>query len=324
MSGQNGMQSDWSRREVLAWAAAGMTLAVTGRSATAAEPVPIVDTHTHFYDPQRPQGVPWPGKNDALLYRTVLPGEYRKLAQPLGVAGTVVVEASPWLEDNQWVLDLAADDPFLLGLVGNLSPGQPEFRTHLQRFTQFPKFCGIRVNMGPLSEGLPQPEFLADLKRLQDADLELDVNGGPALLPLVQQLAAKLPDLRIVVNHLANVRIDGPQIPADWQRNLTAVAQNPRVFLKVSALVEGAAQGNRKAPHDPAYYRPILDVAWEQFGDDRVIYGSNWPVSARYADYDVVQKIVQVYVQDRPYAAQKKFFHDNALAAYKWPQPVAR
>ena len=70
----------------------------------------IIDTHTHFYDPTRPQGVPWPPKENQLLYRTVLPADAQALAAPVGVTGTVVVEASAWLEDNQWILDLAAND----------------------------------------------------------------------------------------------------------------------------------------------------------------------------------------------------------------------
>ena len=71
----------------------------------------IIDTHTHFYDPTRPEGVPWPPADNELLYRTVLPEHHRALAVPEGVTGTVVVEASAWLADNQWILDLAADDP---------------------------------------------------------------------------------------------------------------------------------------------------------------------------------------------------------------------
>ncbi|MDX1969970.1 MAG: amidohydrolase family protein [Planctomycetaceae bacterium] len=287
-------------------------------SAAESKPPPIVDTHTHFYDPSRPQGVPWPGKNDPFLYRTVLPAEYRGFAAPLGVVGTVVVEASPWVEDNQWVLDLADQDPFVLGLVGNLPPGTDDFRKHYNRFAKHPKFRGIRVNAGPLAEGLPKPEFLADIRRLQETDRELDINGGPSLLPLVDQLATTLPDLRIVINHLANVRIDGATIPADYLRDLKAAAAHPQVFMKVSALVEGASQGTRKAPGDPEYYRPILNAVWEVFGEDRVIYGSNWPVSARFADYKTVQTIVQAFVSDKSPAAQAKFFRGNALAAYRW------
>ena len=164
-------------------------------------PIGIVDTHTHFYDPTRPEGVPWPGKGDKELYRRVLPDDYKKIAMPLGVTGTVVVEASPRVEDNQWVLDLAEKDKFVLGLVGNLSPGQADFAKHLARFAKNPLFRGIRVNAGPLKVGLESPEYLADIQRLSEADLELDVNGGPELLPLVDQLATKLPDLRIVINN---------------------------------------------------------------------------------------------------------------------------
>jgi predicted TIM-barrel fold metal-dependent hydrolase len=279
----------------------------------------IVDTHTHFYDPTRPQGVPWPGKSDAFLYRPVLPAEYRKMTEPLGVVGTVVVEASAWVDDNQWVLDLAEKEPFLLGLVGNLPPGSDDFRQHFARLAKQPRFRGIRVNSGPLGQNLDQPEFLADLKKLAEADLELDVNGGPVLLPMVAKLAEKLPELRIVINHLANVRIDGDKLDADWLAGIQAAAKQPRVFMKVSALVEGAAQGDRKAPTDPAYYRPVLDAVFKAFGEDRVIYGSNWPVSARFASYEVVQTVVQEYVKDRGKEATEKFFRGNAMKAYKWP-----
>ena len=75
----------------------------------------IIDTHTHFYDPFRPQGVPWPEKDDEILYRRALPEDYKALAVPEGVTGTVMVECSPWVEDNQWVLDLAAADPIHRG-----------------------------------------------------------------------------------------------------------------------------------------------------------------------------------------------------------------
>lgn len=112
----------------------------------------IVDTHTHFYDPTRPEGVPWPGKNDKSLYRPVLPDDYKAIAKPHGVTGTVVVEASPWVEDNQWVLDLVEKDPFVLGLVGNLTPGKEDFRKHLARFAKNSRFRGIRVNASALKK----------------------------------------------------------------------------------------------------------------------------------------------------------------------------
>jgi len=88
--------------------------------------------------------VPWPAKTDTVLYKPALPERYSKIAAPLGIKGAIEVEASPRLEDNQWVLDLAAWNPIIVGTVGNLEPGTPDFRKHLDRFHRNPLFRGIR------------------------------------------------------------------------------------------------------------------------------------------------------------------------------------
>lgn len=308
-----------SRREFLAASAVGLAAGVAVTAGARESLTQKVDTHTHFYDPTRPEGVPWPAQNDPVLYRRVLPADYRAIAEPRGITGTVVVEASPWVEDNQWVLDLAAKDPFVLGLVGHLQPGTEEFARHFPRFAQNPKFLGIRVGAEALGKGLEQLEYVTDLQRLASAGRELDVNGPPRLLELIPKLTQAAPDLRVVINHLANVRIDGDKLPDEWSRQLRAAAKSKNVFLKVSALVEGAAQGGREAPRDPAYYGPVLKFVWDVFGEDRVIYGSNWPVSARFAPYEVVQEIVESFAKERGAEATEKFFWRNALAAYRWP-----
>src|SRR5229473_6562083 len=105
---------------------------------------PIIDTHIHLFDPRRPQGVPWPDKDDAILYRPALPERYRRVTKALGIVGAIEVECSPWLEDNQWILGIAAKDTIIVGTVGNLEPGKPDFRKYLERFHQNPLFRGIR------------------------------------------------------------------------------------------------------------------------------------------------------------------------------------
>ncbi|MBI3461876.1 MAG: amidohydrolase family protein [Planctomycetes bacterium] len=280
----------------------------------------IIDCHTHFYDPTRPEGVPWPTKDDKLLYRRVLPAEYKAIAKPLGVTGTVVVEASPWVEDNQWVLDLAAKDTFIVGLVGHLAPGGDDFEKRLKRFAKNPLFRGIRIVSAKLAAGLDQDQFLRDLKLLAEHDLELDANGGPGMLADVARLAKRVPELRVVVNHLANVRVDGKAPPADWVQGMRAAAEQPSVFCKVSALVEGATVRDGKAPTELGFYVPVLDMAWNAFGEDRLIYGSNWPVSERFASYATVQRIVREYFQGKGRGVAEKFFARNALAAYKYMQ----
>ena len=206
-------------------------------------------------------------------------------------------------------------------MVGHLAPGTDDFEKHLKRFANNPLFRGIRIVSSELAAGLEWPQFLRDVKLLIEHDLELDVNGGPSLLPDVARLAKRLPELRVVINHLANVRIDGKAPPADWTQGMRAAAQHRNVFCKVSALVEGATVRDGKAPTELEFYVPVLDVAWNAFGQDRLIYGSNWPVSERFASYATVQRIVSEYFQGKGRGVAEKFFARNAVAAYKYVRP---
>lgn len=275
----------------------------------------IIDTHTHFYDPTRPKGVPWPDPNDKILYRRVLPADYKALAVPQGVSGTIVIEASEWVEDNQWILDLAVKEPFIVGFVGNLQPGSEDFGSNLERFSANPLFRGIRprgTNIGNFEKA----NFLADIERLADKDLEIDLLIGQEELPGVAFLASKIPELRIVINHVASVRIDGKSPDPLWTNGMQKAAEYPNVYCKVSGLVESAQES--PAPDDVGYYIPTLDVLWEAFGEDRLVYGSNWPVSERFADYATVQRIVMEYFKTKGQEATEKYFWKNAKAAYKW------
>lgn len=282
----------------------------------------IIDCHTHFYDPTRAEGIPWPGKGTS-LYRTVLPKHLRAVKQFRRVTGTVIVEASPRVEDNAWLLELAKDDPFIVGIVGNLTPGNAEFAKHVKRFAANPLFRGIRISSRLLEELVVKRAF-ADLKLLADHDLALDVNGGPDSPAVIAQAAPQLPTLRIVQNHIGNVRITSDAPPREWQEGIRAAAKHPNVFCKISALVEGAARDGQKAPEALAFYKPYIDVVWNAFGDDRVIFGSNWPVSERAADYQSLQRIVMEYAFKKGDEPTAKFCSLNAKRAYKWVERAGR
>ncbi len=274
----------------------------------------IIDTHTHFYDPSRPQGVPWPKKGDELLYRTVLPSEYRKLAEPHGIAGTVVVEASPWLEDNQWLLDLAAREPFIVGIVGNLDPLDAQFATHLSRFAKNPLFRGIRIPGKTVVEHGNEEGFLASMKRLADAGLSLDLNGGP-YLPHVAKFARAVPGLRIVIDHVGGAG-NPERPPSDWA--IAEAAAAPNVFCKISGMPEQSGAAKRQAPKEAAFYRPLIDTAWKAFGPDRLLFGSNWPVSDNGTDFASVVGIVHAYFAGKSDEERAKFFRENSRKVYRW------
>src|ERR1051326_8973064 len=139
--------------------------------------MPIIDCHIHLFDTRRPQGVPWPDKKDIVLYKPALPARYRQVTDGMGIVGAIEIECSPWLEDNQWVLDVAAKDPIIVGTIGNLEPGQPNFRADLERFRRNPLFRGIRYGNlwgRDLGAQLGQAEFIAGMRALAEAGLVLD------------------------------------------------------------------------------------------------------------------------------------------------------
>ena len=279
-------------------------------------PAKIIDAHVHFYDPTRPQGVPWPPSDDALLYRTVLPKDYRALAVPQPVDGVVVVEASTWVEDSQWVLDLAEREPLIVGVVGNLPIGTEGFAGHLKRFAANPLFCGVRIREGSLEAGLSDRGFVRDMHDIADRGLCFDVHSPPAWVAQAGRLSKAVPDLRLVVNHVASVPVTGGPPPEAWRSLMRTLAEHPNIFMKVSGLVEGTRRAKGDAPVNEEYYQPVLEALWDSFGANRLIYGSDWPVSGRFAEIATVQQIVAAFFATKGQDAVDKVFWKNAQTAY--------
>jgi len=288
---------------------------------------PIIDTHVHLYDPTRPDGVPWPGPGDALLYRPVLPDEWERLVKPFGPGGVIVVEASRWVEDNQWLLDLAERHAATLrdgmlgivGVVGSLPLEDDASAALIERFAKQRRFRGVRVNGDNLLKGLDDKGYAARLARLADHGLALDVNGG-RVFDAVDAVAARFADLRIVLNHMGNTPITGNGPLPEWRAALERLARRPGVFMKVSALVENAAHSMKRerAPADPAFYEPWLEAAWQAFGNERLMFGSNWPVSDRGAPFAEMFAITEPFVKARGPEAERWFYSGTSRAAYRW------
>jgi L-fuconolactonase len=270
--------------------------------------IPILDTHIHLFDPTRPQGVPWPAKESAVLYKPALPARYRAIAEPLGIRGAIEIECSPWVEDNQWVLDLAARDKIVVGTIGNLEPGKPEFGKQLERFHRNPLFRGIRYGNlwgRDLGVEIAKPEFVAGLKLLAGAGLVLDsANPDPALIDALIRVTDKVPSLRVVVDHL-------PQMTAP--SNVRELAKRPQVYVKISQVLRHV---DGRVPEDLAFYRAHLDGIHELFGEDRVFYGSDWPNSDQWAPYPKILNVVREYFTAKGPAAAEKYFWKNATSVY--------
>ena len=275
----------------------------------------IIDTHVHIFDPFRPEGVPWPDPDNELLYRTTLPDQVKAQAMPEGVDGVVVVEASAWVEDNQWVLDIAKDDLFIVGLVGRLEPGDENFARDLERFSADPLFQGIRY-WGGNFEDVSQGDFIDNMRRVADKGLVVDVNFPWKSPDGFFALQEQVPDLKIVLEHVSGVTVNG-ELPSDeWMANMRRVAEHVHTTMKVSALMENSVE--QPAPVGAKYYRPALNAMWDIFGEDRLFYGSNWPVCERAGTYARCIRTVRAYFAEKGTEATENFFWRNSQAVYGW------
>jgi L-fuconolactonase len=309
------------RRDLLKSA---VTLAVASASMPMIEALgasmPVIDTHIHLFDPSRPGGVPWPETTDAVLHRPALPPRYARLAEPHGVVGAIAVECSSWLVDNFWLQDIVNQYRLMLGFIGDLVPEAPDFAATVDRLHRSPLFLGIRYGNlwnRDLAVSLQKPEFVSGLNLLAQAGLVLETaNPDPALIAAIVRVSDRVPDLRIVIDHLPHA--DSPsEVTArnNYQANLCQLAARRNVFVKGSEIVR---RMNGQVNLDAGSYKASLDQLWELFGEDRVFFGSDWPNSDSLATYDETFGIAQQYIVTRSSDAQQKYFWQNSIAVYKW------
>jgi len=308
-----------TRRTFLGSAAAAAL--AFGKEAASSQnpPIPIIDTHIHLFDPARPQGVPYsgppiPGQAPMAAY----PDRYRKLAVPLGAVGAIKVEASPWVEDNLWVLDIAQRDTIIVGVIGNLEPDKPEFKEYFDRYRKHPLFRGIRYGNlwgRDIGKQVQNPTFIDGLKLVADADLVLDTaNPNMALLQAMVTINDKVPNLRIVLDHLPNFEPTEEDRPA-YLAILKDIAKRPTMFVKISAILRRV---NGKVSYDLNAYRAKLDLLMATFGEDRIVFGSDWPNSDGTAPIDQVFRIAKEYFATQPRTVAEKYFWRNSVNVYKW------
>lgn len=298
---------------------AGVSLGCASKSGQgAADDIPIIDTHIHLYDTTRPEGLPWPPREDTVLYRPILTEQFNEVADANGVNATVIVEASEWIEDNQWVLDLVEDEPDrYIGLVGSLVIGSPEFETNLERFAADSRYVGIRMRERPGREAYFNDAVWRDLEALASMGKTLDVLMFQFSLSDVDMIAKRNPDLKILINHVAGADIDGKPVDPVWLKDLETAARNPNVFCKVSGLFQQSRQ--TPSPKETEFYRPVLDALWDTFGEDRLIYGSNWPVTMRGGHYSDYKNVVMEYFTPKGLEVLEKLLYRNALQFYGLP-----
>jgi len=251
-----------------------------------------VDAHQHFWI-YNPAEYPWVDDSMAALRRDFLPAHLAPELTRNGFHGSVAVQARQTLEETRWLLELADRSQAILGVVGWVDLCSTEARSQLGTFAGNPKLVGVRhiVQAEPDDRFLLRPDFLRGISLLEEFNLAYDILIYARHLPVAAELVERFPRQRFVLDHLAKPQIKTGEVQT-WADGIRRLAAFPNVFCKLSGLVTECdwQQWRREQ------IVPYIDVAFECFGTDRLMIGSDWPVCLVAAPYAHVIDVVMHYL----------------------------
>src|SRR2546427_2505134 len=272
-----------------------------------------IDANQHFwiYDP-REYG--WIDDSMAALRRDFLPADLNPELERGGFQGCVAVQARQTLEETRWLLELAEQASFILGVVGWVDLRSPRLRFELESFARKSKLVGVRhiVQSEQDERFLVQPDFLRGIAMLEEFDLAYDILIYTRHLPVATEFVARFPRQRFVLDHMAKPPIKSGALDV-WARGMREIAAFPNVSCKVSGLVTEADWQAWK----PGDLRPYLDVAFECFGASRLMIGSDWPVCAVAAPYAQGMNVVKDYLGKYTASERDAVLGGNAAAVWR-------
>ena len=272
-----------------------------------------IDAHQHFwgYDPVQ---YDWIDDSMSALRRDFLPGDLAPELRAAGFDACIAVQARQTTEETRFLLDLAERHEWIAGVVGWIDLRAPDVRAELAPFAGRRRLVGLRhvVQAEPDDRFLLRPDFLRGVATLRDLGLAYDILIYPRQLPAAVEFAQRLEGQPLVLDHLGKPDIRGGEI-VDWHRHLRALAGCGNVMAKLSGLVTEADWHN----WTPEGMRPYLDVAFECFGYERLMIGSDWPVCTVAADYGRTLRLVTDYMRDRPTHERDAVLGGNAARLWR-------
>jgi L-fuconolactonase len=251
-----------------------------------------IDAHQHFWI-YHPAEYDWIDDSMAALRRDFLPQDLKLELAANHFQGSIAVQARQTMEETRWLLGLAERSPSILGVVGWADLRCPDIRSRLKVMAQNPKLVGIRhiVQSEPDDRFLLQPDFLRGVSVLEEFDLAYDILIYTKHLPTAAEFVQRFPRQRFVLDHLAKPPIKSGSIDV-WANGIRRLADCSNLCCKLSGLVTEADW----TLWEPEQILPFLDVAFESFGPNRLMIGSDWPVCLVAASYTQTVEVVKTYL----------------------------
>jgi L-fuconolactonase len=272
----------------------------------------IVDAHQHFWDPARGD-YDWLKPNNP-LHRPFGTTDLRPLLVQTGVEATILVQAAPTPAETDYMLGIARNTPFVLGVVGWVDLLAPDASDELRRRAAHPLFLGVR----PMLQDIPDPAWILQpgltpaLNAVAAEGLVFDALILSHQLDAITELARRHPQLFIVLDHAAKPRLGEAGAMAGWARGIEALAARPNVTCKVSGLLTELRPGGTRDNVMRA-----VGILFDLFGPERLIWGSDWPVVTLAGDYQGWFELVREAVAAKDSCALRAVMGGNALRIYR-------
>jgi L-fuconolactonase len=272
----------------------------------------VIDAHQHFwhYDPVRDN---WITDQMSTLKRDFLPQDLFPQLAANGVDACIAVQADKSEEETMFLLEFAREHSQIAGVVGWVDLSARNLGQRLEYFSQFKKLRGFRhiAQAEPDEWFLVREDFCRGVGLLNSFNFTYDILIYPKQLPAAIKLVERFPEQRFVLDHMAKPEIRNAKIES-WAEHIRNLASHNNIYCKLSGMVTEADW--KRWSHDQ--FAPYLDVVFDAFNPDRLMFGSDWPVCLLAAEYRQVKELVADYVRDFRVEQQQKIFGLNASRFY--------
>ena len=271
-----------------------------------------IDSHQHFWR-YTPAEYPWM-KPEWSIRRDFLPPDLAPRLRAAGLDGCVAVQAQQIVAEARWLLTLADAHPIIKGVVGWVDLQSDRVEEQLAELARHPRFVGVRhvVQDEPDDNFVLRPAFQRGIGKLRQFNLAYDLLVFPKQLPATIQLVANFPEQRFVLDHIAKPPIAAGTL-SPWREQIRELAKAPNVWCKVSGMVTEAKWDSWREED----FRPYLDVVFEAFGVERLMFGTDWPVATLAGTYEQVHRLADDYTRSLTAEARAKFFGGSAAEFYR-------
>ena len=273
----------------------------------------MIDSHVHFWN-YHPVKEAWITEEMKAIQADFLPAQLAVQLQENGISGCVAVQADQSEQETEFLLSLAEQYDFIKGVVGWIDLRSEHLPERLAAFAKYEKLKGWRHIAQPEPAGfLLAPSFLRGIAALEPYQHTYDILIGKDQLQEAISLVKQFPKQRFVLDHIAKPAIKSKQGDAAWKANISQLAKHENVYCKVSGMVT-EADWYQWTYADLTFY---LDVVFEHFAIDKLMFGSDWPVCTLAANYQETKQIVDTYLSQFSDTERRAIFELNAKACYQ-------